>query len=75
MEKSKGEAFKLLVECGERKVVGVVVRVEFHSHYGEPPLDLPLTVHRGIGEDVGLYLMLPWQQVWLHLVRLFVSSW
>lgn len=56
MENSKGEAFKLLVECGEREKVGIVVRVEFHSHYGEPPLDLPLTVHRGIGEeDVGVY--------------------
>ena len=49
----KGEPFKLLVECGEREEVGIVVRVGFHSHYGEPPLDLPLTVHRGIGEDMG----------------------
>ena len=77
MENSKGKAFKLLVECGEREKVGIVVRVEFHSHYGEPPLDLPLTVHRGIGEEeVGVYSMLPWQQVCLHLVRLFfISSW
>ena len=52
MENSKGEAFKLLVECGEREEVGIVVMVEFHSHYGEPPLDLPLTVHRGIAGDV-----------------------
>ena len=49
----KGEPFKLLVECGEREEVGIVVRVGFHSHYGEPPLDLPLTVHREIGEDMG----------------------
>lgn len=48
----KGEPFKLLVKCGEREEVGIVVRVGFHSHYGEPPLDLPLTVHRGIGEDM-----------------------
>ena len=68
MENSKGEAFKLLVECGEMEEVGIVVMVEFHSHYGEPPLDLPLTVHRGIGEDLGMYSILPWQQVWLHLV-------
>lgn len=69
----KGEPFKLLVECGEREEVGIVVRVGFHSHYGEPPLDLPLTVHRGIGEDMGG--ILPWQQVWIHLVWHFVSSW
>ena len=54
VEKREGEPFTLLVECGEREEVGVAVRVGFHSHYGEPPLDLPLVVQRGNGECVSV---------------------
>jgi len=49
MEKREGEPFTLLVECGEREEVGVTVMAGFHSHYGEPPLELPLIVQKGKG--------------------------
>lgn len=49
VEKREGEPFTLLVECGEREEVEVTVTAGFHSHYGEPPLDLPLVVQKGKG--------------------------
>ena len=31
------------------KAEKVVVRLEFHAHYGEPPLDIPINITAGIG--------------------------
>ena len=52
VEKREREPFTLTVDSKGREEVRVTVRVGFQSHYGEPPLDLPLVVQSEKGECV-----------------------
>ena len=54
LEKREREPFTLTVDPKGREEVRVTVRVGFQSHYGEPPLNLPLVVQSEKGECVYL---------------------
>ncbi len=48
------EPFVCPVEWREKEQAEVVVKVVFHSHYGEPPVDQRLAIRKGKGEVVAL---------------------
>ncbi len=50
------EPFVCPVEWREKEQAEVVVKVVFHSHYGEPPVDQRLAIRKGKGEVVALII-------------------